>query len=147
MEVCPCLRSTSLHCPVHFSDDGYWVLGHQHLVSAVQRDKERRIKAGLPLLPWHEKIRCDIIRTLCPLDTRKFVAGQHNAASRLVRQTNVGEVMEMLIKDTPPNDREKDLHSRIRRTLERSGMNVDVQKPVCPLFAPRRKNSSLLFTA
>ena len=114
-----------------FTDDGYWVLGHQHLVHAVLQFRAERQKKGKGTLPWLEHIKCDVLKTTCPLDTRKFIAGQHNATARLVRTTNVAECMEMLLKDAPTSERERDLHNRIRRTLERCGMNVEVANAVC----------------
>ena len=96
-------------------------------MSAVKQDAERRTDDGLPLLHWHTVARCNVLRVTCPLDVRRLIAGQHNATGRLIRSTSLHELMTMVYKD----DKAPDLHTRIMRSLERSGMNVDVAKPVC----------------
>ena len=63
----------------------------------------------------------------CPLDIRKLIAGQHNASGRLIRTTTIAELMTMMYND----ESAADLNGKILRSLERSGMNLDVNKPVC----------------
>lgn len=93
-----------------------------------------RDRDGLPLMDWHLNARCDVLRITCPLETRLLVSGQHNATTRLVRDCTIAEVMEMVYSDKFTSTNRDDLHHRIKRALECSGVNVKGEKAVCVIF-------------
>lgn len=100
-------------------------------MSAVLKDAQVRSGQGLPLQEWHQKVKCDILSINCPIATRLLVSGAHNATARLVRETSVAEIMEMLYLDASVEVGRDDLHQRIKRALECSGVNSKSEKPVC----------------
>ena len=112
------------------TDDHFWLLGGHHLISAIKADAVARDRDGLPVLEWHQNARCDVLRITCPLETRLLVSGQHNATTRLVRDCTVSEVMEMVYSDKFCGATKDDLHLRIKRALECSGVNVKGDKAV-----------------
>jgi hypothetical protein len=95
------------------------------------KDALIRSGQGLPLQPWHLNARVDILKISCPMATRLLVSGAHNATARLVRETTVAEVMEMLYLDSSVELGRDDLHQRIKRALECSGVNSRSDRPVC----------------
>ena len=116
------------------SDDHFWLLGGQHLISAIKSDAAERDAGGLPLSDWHLHARCDVLRITCPVETRLLVSGQHNATSRLTRECTIFEVMEMVYTDKFTGSTQ-DLHSRIKRALEVAGINTKGDKAVCIFYS------------
>lgn len=101
------------------------------MISAIKGDAAVRDREGLPLMDWHKQARADVLRITCPIETRMLASGQHNATSRLVRDCTVAEVLELVYSDKFSGDSKDDLHMRIKRALECSGVNAKGEKPVC----------------
>lgn len=107
-------------------DKKFYILSGQHISKAVLWSREQREKTGLSLEPWHHVVRADVLKFMTPLSVRKTVSGADNASTRVQRETTVSECLKNLIRDHSADD----MHDKVARAVEQSGLNVDLSNPV-----------------
>ena len=112
------------------ADSKLYVMSGQHLAKALVRMREQRMQQGLKMEHWLEVARVDILKFNTPIAVRKQVSGADNASTRVQRDTLVSECLRNYMADTVGGE----VHDRIRRSIENSGLNVDTESPVSFVF-------------
>ncbi len=96
------------------------------MAKALVRMREQLLQQGLQVEHWLDVVRVDVLKYLTPLAICKQVSGADNVSTRVHRDTLVSKCLRNYLSDTQGGE----LHDRIRRAIETSGLNVDAESPV-----------------
>ncbi len=59
------------------------------------------------------------------------MVGADNATTGLIMRPTMVDFARAVLRDEGPHEKVQDFHEKIRRTLQKIGMNVNLDKPVC----------------
>ena len=77
-----------------FSADHTWVLGGQHLVTAMRTIAGEYQKAGKTVPQWAREVWGDVLKVDTPLLTKKLISGDHNAIQHATSALLLSNVLE-----------------------------------------------------
>ena len=76
------------------SEDNVWVLGGQHIVTAASNHAKERVQSGKIVPDWCKYVYTRNIKVDCPLQIRKILSGDHNAAQHSTQKQSISNVIE-----------------------------------------------------
>ena len=85
-------------------ETGYFVLGHQHAVAALQEWRRQRLEEGLQPLPCMQTVSCDVVRFSLSTHQRQMLAGGNQLAQETSDPLLLSEKMVLFRRASNPKN-------------------------------------------
>ena len=106
---CLALRGPCIVLPT-IADDRLWVIGGQHITSALLKMRKEFLNGGKGLPEWLKSVECEELHHDCPIAARELISGDHNALQHSTSPMRMPQVVERLhmelSEQEPPSQKE-----------------------------------------